>query len=89
MVSASHGSAATEAFVAKYKGCKKVERGSSLKLLMVAEGTAHVYPRLAPTMEWDTCAAQAIVEVAGGKVRCTLLLVEKLISCLSKTLFRG
>ena len=35
---------------------------------MVAEGAAHVYPRLAPTSEWDTCAAQAIVECAGGEV---------------------
>lgn len=34
----------------------------------VAEGAAHIYPRLAPTSEWDTCAAQAIVECAGGKV---------------------
>ena len=35
---------------------------------MVAEGAAHIYPRLAPTSEWDTCAAQAIVECAGGEV---------------------
>ena len=45
---------------------------------MVAEGAAHVYPRLAPTSEWDTCAAQAIVECAGGKVRaCGRACVEK------------
>jgi 3'(2'), 5'-bisphosphate nucleotidase len=42
--------------------------GSSLKLLMVAEGEAHVYPRLAPTMEWDTAAADIIVKEAGGIV---------------------
>ncbi|WIA28648.1 hypothetical protein OEZ86_011184 [Tetradesmus obliquus] len=42
--------------------------GSSLKLLMVAEGDAHVYPRLAPTMEWDTAAADIIVKEAGGVV---------------------
>ena len=36
---------------------------------MVAEGTAHIYPRMGPTHEWDTCAAQAIVECGGGKVR--------------------
>lgn len=35
---------------------------------MVAEGTAHVYPRLAPTMEWDTAAADVIVREAGGAV---------------------
>ena len=39
-----------------------------MKLLMVAEGEAHLYPRFAPTMEWDTAAAQIIVEEAGGKV---------------------
>jgi 3'(2'), 5'-bisphosphate nucleotidase len=43
--------------------------GSSLKLCLVAEGSADLYPRLAPTMEWDTAAAQAVVEAAGGVVR--------------------
>jgi 3'(2'), 5'-bisphosphate nucleotidase len=42
--------------------------GSSLKLCLVAEGQADIYPRLAPTSEWDTAAAQAIVEAAGGLV---------------------
>lgn len=42
--------------------------GSSLKLCLVAEGAADVYPRLAPTCEWDTAAAQAVVEAAGGQV---------------------
>jgi 3'(2'), 5'-bisphosphate nucleotidase len=42
--------------------------GSSLKLCLVAEGAAHLYPRLGPTSEWDTGAAQAVVEAAGGKV---------------------
>ncbi len=42
-----------------------VSRGSSLKLVMVAEGSADIYPRLAPTMEWDTAAADAIVREAG------------------------
>lgn len=42
--------------------------GSSLKLCLVASGEADCYPRLAPTMEWDTAAAQAIVEEAGKKV---------------------
>ena len=68
VASASHGSPETEAFIGKYKDCKRLSKGSSLKLLMVAEGAAHVYPRLAPTSEWDTCAAQAIVECAGGEV---------------------
>jgi len=42
-----------------------ISKGSSLKLVMVAEGTADIYPRLAPTMEWDTAAADAIVREAG------------------------
>ena len=42
--------------------------GSSLKLCLVAEGKADLYPRLAPTSEWDTAAAQAIVEASGGIV---------------------
>lgn len=42
--------------------------GSSLKLCLVAEGEADLYPRLAPTAEWDTAAAQAVVEAAGGRV---------------------
>lgn len=42
--------------------------GSSLKLCLVAEGQADLYPRLAPTSEWDTAAAQAVVEAAGGVV---------------------
>jgi len=42
--------------------------GSSLKLCLVAEGVADIYPRLAPTCEWDTAAAQAVLEAAGGVV---------------------
>ncbi len=42
--------------------------GSSLKLCRVAEGAADVYPRLGPTSEWDTAAAQCVVESAGGHV---------------------
>ena len=45
-----------------------VSSGSSLKLCLVAEGSADIYPRIAPTMEWDTAAAQAVVEAAGGRV---------------------
>ncbi|MCO4846289.1 MAG: 3'(2'),5'-bisphosphate nucleotidase CysQ, partial [Sulfurovum sp.] len=42
-----------------------ISKGSSLKLVMVAEGEADIYPRLAPTMEWDTAAADAIVRESG------------------------
>jgi len=44
---------------------KLISKGSSLKLCMVAEGIADIYPRLAPTMEWDTAAADAIVRESG------------------------
>jgi 3'(2'), 5'-bisphosphate nucleotidase len=46
----------------------RISKGSSLKLCMVAEGTADCYPRFAPTMEWDTAAGQAICEHAGFTV---------------------
>ncbi|MCU4176528.1 3'(2'),5'-bisphosphate nucleotidase CysQ [Carboxylicivirga sp. N1Y90] len=42
--------------------------GSSLKMCVLAEGGAHLYPRLGPTMEWDTAAGQAILEASGGQL---------------------
>lgn len=45
-----------------------ISRGSALKLCLVAEGSADVYPRFAPTMEWDTGAGHAIVNFSGGSV---------------------
>jgi 3'(2'), 5'-bisphosphate nucleotidase len=48
-----------------------IQAGSSLKFLRIAEGLADIYPRLAPTCEWDTAAAQAILEGAGGSVKKT------------------
>ena len=45
-----------------------ISKGSSLKLCMVADGDADLYPRLGPTMEWDTAAAHAVVAAAGGRV---------------------
>ena len=52
----------------KYGNVEFVSSGSSLKLCLVAEGSADVYPRFGPTMEWDTAAGQAIVEQAEGSV---------------------
>ncbi len=49
----------------EHPGAGIISRGSSLKLCLVAEGFADIYPRLGPTMEWDTAAGQAIVEAAG------------------------
>lgn len=72
VASRSHLSEETKAYLnkikAKYGEIDVTSAGSSLKLCLVAEGKAHVYPRFAPTMEWDTCAGQAIVEQANGTV---------------------
>lgn len=66
--SRSHGGPGLQAFVARLGAHELVMLGSSLKFCQVAEGAADVYPRLGPTSEWDTAAAQAIVETAGGRV---------------------
>ena len=42
--------------------------GSSIKLCLVADGSAHYYPRIGPTMEWDTGAAHAVVKYAGANI---------------------
>ncbi len=68
VASRSHLNDETKAFIEKLDAPELVSMGSSLKLMLVAEGNADVYPRFAPTMEWDTAAAQAIVEAAGGRV---------------------
>ena len=66
--SRSHLNDRTANFIAAYGRPEKVARGSSLKFLIMARGDAHIYPRLAPTMEWDTGAAQIILEESGGHV---------------------
>ncbi len=70
--SRSHMSSETEAFIeelrARHGHLEYASRGSSLKLCMVAEGKADIYPRFAPTMEWDTAAGQAIAECSGASV---------------------
>ncbi|WP_430812755.1 MULTISPECIES: 3'(2'),5'-bisphosphate nucleotidase CysQ [unclassified Carboxylicivirga] len=70
VASVSHFSKETEQFVSALKervgDVDLASRGSSLKMCLVAEGSAHIYPRLGPTMEWDTAAGQAVVEAAGG-----------------------
>lgn len=69
VASKSHLSPETQEYIddlAKTTGrIECVSKGSSLKLCMVAEGSADIYPRLAPTMEWDTAAADAIVRETG------------------------
>lgn len=68
VASKSHLNAETEAFIDQLGDVSLIQAGSSLKFCKVAEGAADVYPRLAPTCEWDTAAAQAVVEGAGGFV---------------------
>jgi len=72
VASRSHMSLETREYVQQMREIhgevKLISKGSSLKLCMVAEGTANCYPRFAPTMEWDTAAGQAICEHAGFEV---------------------
>ena len=66
--SRSHRGDSLDRFLANIGDHELVPMGSSIKLCLVAEGKADIYPRLGPTSEWDTAAAQAIVECAGGYV---------------------
>ena len=69
--SRSHMNADTEAYLAQLSEKHETEvvsKGSSLKFCLVAEGSAHVYPRFAPTMEWDTAAGHAVCTHAGLQV---------------------
>ncbi len=71
--SRSHAGDSLRRFLERLGDHEIVSMGSSLKLCLVAEGTADIYPRLGPTSEWDTAAAQAVVEAAGGMVTDTQL----------------
>lgn len=66
--SRSHLNEATQAFVDNLDQPELVATGSSLKFLIMAKGDAHAYPRLGPTMEWDTGAAHIVLTEAGGQV---------------------
>ena len=70
--SRSHLSGETEAYIDQLRkdhpDLSLISAGSSMKLCRVAEGSADVYPRFAPTMEWDTAAGDEIVRSAGGEV---------------------
>lgn len=68
VASKSHLNEETRTFIDGLGEHELVQAGSSLKLCRVAEGSADIYPRLAPTCEWDTAAAHAVVEGAGGLV---------------------
>ncbi|HTV50736.1 MAG TPA: 3'(2'),5'-bisphosphate nucleotidase CysQ [Steroidobacteraceae bacterium] len=68
VASRSHRSPETDAYLARYTVAEEVSIGSSLKFCLIAEGRADLYPRLGPTMEWDTAAGQAVLTAAGGRV---------------------
>ena len=72
VASRRHGAEEVEKMISEAEkafGCvEKVSMGSSLKICMLADGTADWYPRLALTSEWDTAAAQAVLEAAGGVI---------------------
>lgn len=68
VASRSHRTPETDDYIANYKVAELISAGSSLKLCLVAEGKADLYPRLGRTMEWDIGAGQAILEAAGGVV---------------------
>jgi 3'(2'), 5'-bisphosphate nucleotidase len=67
-VSRSHLDGRTEAFVAQRPGAVRETLGSAIKFGRVADGGADIYPRLAPTCEWDIAAGHAVVTAAGGRI---------------------
>lgn len=67
-VSRSHYDPASAAFLKRVAPVKQVESGSAIKFCRLAEGAVDVYPRLAPTSEWDVAAGHAVVVAAGGAV---------------------
>lgn len=68
VASKAHLNDETKAFIATLGSTETVQAGSSLKFCRIAEGKADLYPRIGPTCEWDTGAAHAVLEAAGGKV---------------------
>ena len=69
VASRSHRTPETDAILHANGAGEIVPAGSSLKFCLVASGEADLYPRLGPTMEWDTAAGDAILRAAGGRVR--------------------
>ncbi len=64
--SRSHSSEKMNLFLKQFKNYNLISMGSSLKICSVADGKVHLYPRLGPTMEWDTAASHAIIKASGG-----------------------
>lgn len=71
LVSRSHLDQDTATWIGRYPGAETVPCGSALKFCRIAEGAADIYPRLAPTMDWDVGAGDAVLTAAGGTVLTT------------------
>ncbi|WP_026304134.1 3'(2'),5'-bisphosphate nucleotidase CysQ [Kaistia granuli] len=68
LASRSHRTPETDEFIARFPGASLVVAGSSLKFCLMAAGEADLYPRMGPTMQWDTAAGDAVLRAAGGMV---------------------
>ena len=68
LVSRSHATPETEDFLARFTIASRTSAGSSLKFCCIARGAADIYPRVGPTMAWDTAAGHAVLSAAGGSV---------------------
>ena len=66
--SRSHGNTKIQAILDEYDSYELKTMGSSIKICLVGDGRVHIYPRLGPTMEWDTAAAHAVVKFAGANI---------------------
>ena len=69
IISRSHLSPGIESFLEQFNSHELMRMGSSIKMCLIADGSADIYPRLGPTMEWDTAASHAIVNNAGGSIK--------------------
>lgn len=69
VASRSHLSAETQEVIDKYPNAEVISMGSSLKFMLIAENKAQLYPRFAPTMEWDTAAAHGVLIALGYEIR--------------------
>ena len=67
VASKSHRDAPTDDYIRRYEVAESVSAGSSLKFCLLAAGEADLYPRLGPTMEWDTAAGDAVLRAVGGE----------------------
>jgi len=68
VASRSHRNRETDAYIARFDVARLVAAGSSVKFCVLAAGEADLYPRMGPTMQWDTAAGEAILRAAGGSV---------------------